>query len=286
MQQGSRWWTPVFEGLFAKKHVEAMGSAIWLYGWMLMRAHVAQRDGAFAFNQQEAAEELGVNDRTIRRWFTRLQEHGYLITRARHPYHLEVEIAKWRPIEQWRGARVAARTGSSVEVPPSRRDEEGEVGQKCPRDRTRDRAGGRAESPYLSIYRSSEAHPDPTGLRAEGATEPIALAEWFKGFIRKLKESKNQPAELREFYILCFGESGAPDYGYVGKVMNRVGPARLAQLFWELVTRPPVGDVLAYIQATVKGRKGKKSESDRHKEIDEYVKSRLGGTTGGDDGIL
>jgi hypothetical protein len=47
-----------------------------------------------------------------------------------------------------------------------------------------------------------------------------------------------------------------PDFGYIGKTAKAVGGAgRLAELLWQFSTRPPTGDVLAYIQAGAKRAK-------------------------------
>ena len=47
-----------------------------------------------------------------------------------------------------------------------------------------------------------------------------------------------------------------PAYGYLGKVAKQVGGAgRLADLLWQHSTRPPTGDLLAYIRAVAKGAK-------------------------------
>lgn len=84
----------------------------------------------------------------------------------------------------------------------------------------------------------------------------LSYVEQFRLYQEKLKTTTNRPAVLRELYIWCFGEAAAPDFGYFGKVARQVGGAgRLAQLMFELVTRPPAGDVLAYIVAEENGRK-------------------------------
>jgi hypothetical protein len=47
-----------------------------------------------------------------------------------------------------------------------------------------------------------------------------------------------------------------PDFGYIAKVARSVGGAgRLADLLWQHSTRPPTGDVLAYVQKVAKGGK-------------------------------
>jgi len=58
-----------------------------------------------------------------------------------------------------------------------------------------------------------------------------------------------------------------PAYGYLGKVAKKVGGAgRLADLLWQHSTRPPTGDLLAYILAVAK-RKGAKQSPGPVEEV-------------------
>ena len=257
---GSRWYFPVYEGLFEAKHVAAMGQAIWLYGWMLGRAHVAQNGGAFTYNHIEAAEELGRSVRTIKLWFSKLQETGYINTRARHPYNLDVEVTNWRPREEWLNARQSE--GKHLALPS---------------ERSAKRSAKRSATlciPSISIKLSSYEYP--TGTRE--VQNLASLSGAFGGFLKTLKASKNRPALLRELYRLCFGdEDDLPAYGYFGKVAKRVGGwGRLAELMWKLTTKPPTGDVLAYIQAMHKGGQ-RASVQDQNAEVLKRYRERHDG---------
>jgi hypothetical protein len=80
-----------------------------------------------------------------------------------------------------------------------------------------------------------------------------------------LDNAKNKPAVLKQIYHLCFGGWGneEPSFGYLAKVANLVGgEGRLAEIMWQLSTKPPTGDALAYIQAwhKAKARRVKKEE--------------------------
>lgn len=92
---------------------------------------------------------------------------------------------------------------------------------------------------------------------------PKTFAEEFADVQAELKEpNSNKAAILRRWYIRCFGEGGAPDYSYIGKVAKQVGGAgHLAAMFMQLASRPPNGDVLAYIVATHKGKNGKNGKN-------------------------
>jgi len=102
------------------------------------------------------------------------------------------------------------------------------------------------------------------------AVPGASLTEKFHTLHAELKEASNKAAILRSVYVLCFGEAGAPDYGYLGKTAKQVGGAgRLAQLMFELVTRPPAGDILAYIVAEENGRKKRAAQTGGNREIAE-----------------
>ena len=90
---------------------------------------------------------------------------------------------------------------------------------------------------------------------------PKTFADECADVQAKLKEDgANRPAILRGWYVRCFGEGGAPDYAYIGKVAKQVGGAgHLAALFMQLASRPPNGDVLAYIIATHKSKSNGKN---------------------------
>jgi phage replication O-like protein O len=118
----------------------------------------------------------------------------------------------------------------------------------------------------------------PTVSAGADVQPSFCYVEQFREFQERLKTSTNRPAVLREFYIWCFGESTAPEYGYLGKTAKQVGGAgRLAQLMFELVTRPPTGDVLAHIIATENARKKRSAQTGGNREI-----SELQFTNGGD----
>ena len=236
MTTGSRWYSPLFEGLCEKKHVGNMGQAIWLYLWMLGRAHVAQDHGVFTYTHVEAAKDLGKSIRTIKTWFSRLQESGYFITRARRPYTLEVEVTNWRTPEEWLNARQVEGQYSAL-----------------PFKRSAERSAERSATsgiPLLTIKLLSYEYPTGTEVQ-----NPASLSGAFGHFLGELKSTTNRPALLRQLYQLCFGEKedDLPSYGYLGKVAKKVGGAgRLAELMWRLTAKPPTGDVLAYIQGIAK----------------------------------
>jgi len=248
---GSRWYFPTYEGLYDAKHVRQMGQAIWLYGWMLARAHVAQDNGQFAYQHREAARDLGVTEREIMRWFKTLQEYGYVSTRARRQYHLEVEIANWRPVAEWLDSRHAEESDTT------------NLSHLISRPDTRpDTRPDKPVTPHIiSIRLLGYEYPSPSETGATSA--PPSLKGAFAWLLELQRTAKNSSATLAAIYQLTFGED-APAYGFLGKAARVVGGAgRLVELFWQVVTRPPSGDVLGYVMKMGKGQGKDRSNGHR-----------------------
>jgi hypothetical protein len=73
----------------------------------------------------------------------------------------------------------------------------------------------------------------------------------FEDWRDEIAASKNQPAVVRRLFVALYPKHVPPEFGYIGKVANKVGGnTLLAKALWELSTRPPVDDVLAYIMQT------------------------------------
>lgn len=120
-----------------------------------------------------------------------------------------------------------------------------------------------------NVGSETQATIPPNGGSASAEPEHVRpLAQQFNTLLEELKTTKNKQATLKDVYTLCFGEAAAPDYGYLGKTAKKVGGAgRLAQLMFELVTRPPAGDILAYIIAQEDGRKSRNKATNGNREI-------------------
>jgi hypothetical protein len=84
--------------LFERKHFEQMGSAIWLYGWLVLRQTHQSGDvgwvlGGSPISYREMEEETGFNRRTLERWMQILRLHGYVKTQAA-PGGIVMQITK------------------------------------------------------------------------------------------------------------------------------------------------------------------------------------------------
>lgn len=77
---------------------------------------------------------------------------------------------------------------------------------------------------------------------------PDGAPRTFPDWQERLKSSKNKAAVLAEMHAALYPSNELPDYGYLGKVARQLGGAgRLADLLWQHSTRPPTGDVLAFL---------------------------------------
>jgi len=109
---------------------------------------------------------------------------------------------------------------------------------------------GGASAP--TVTDTPEPEPEP---------EPVTPST-FQGWVETIRDSANRPAVLRAMFVTLYGagipETDLPTYAYIGRAARTVGGAsRLAELLWQHSTRPPTGDVLAYLIAVAKnGGKG------------------------------
>lgn len=91
----------------------------------------------------------------------------------------------------------------------------------------------------------------------------LSLADQFHALHAKLRDTKDRAPILREIYILCFGDQDVPDYGRLGKVGKQLGAGYLAQRMFELVARPPNGDILGYIQGEHRNKQNRANGNGR-----------------------
>lgn len=73
--------------LFEARHYERMGSAVWLYAWLVLRQTHQTGDtgwvlGGAPVSYREIEAETGFNVRTLERWMSTLRRHGYIHTEA------------------------------------------------------------------------------------------------------------------------------------------------------------------------------------------------------------
>ena len=85
-------------------HYERMGSALWLYSWLILRQ--THQSGAIGWvlggapvSYREIEEETGFNRRTLEAWFRRLRRAGYIETSAA-PSGVVIRITKAKKYSQ------------------------------------------------------------------------------------------------------------------------------------------------------------------------------------------
>jgi hypothetical protein len=101
--------------LFEARHYERMGSAVWLYAWLVLRqTHQSGSTGwvlgGAPVRYREIEEETGFNVRTLERWMQILRRHGYVDTEP-VPGGLIVRITKAKKHSQT--ARNPAASGTA-----------------------------------------------------------------------------------------------------------------------------------------------------------------------------
>ena len=90
--------------LFESRHYERMGSAVWLYGWLVLRQTHQQGSvgwvlGGAPISYREIEEETGFNPRTLERWMQTLRRCGYVETEAA-PAGVIIRITKAKKFPQ------------------------------------------------------------------------------------------------------------------------------------------------------------------------------------------
>ncbi|MGD0403386.1 MAG: hypothetical protein ABSB66_09320 [Candidatus Acidiferrales bacterium] len=96
--------------LFEARHYERMGSAIWLYAWLVLRqthqtGSVGWVLGGAPVRYSEIEEETGFNRRTLERWLSLLRREGYIETTVAQE-GIRIRITKAKKFPQ--GVRKSA----------------------------------------------------------------------------------------------------------------------------------------------------------------------------------
>ncbi|MEK5278611.1 hypothetical protein NSS82_10195 [Paenibacillus sp. FSL H7-0735] len=94
----------VYSGLLEPEHYKKIGSALWLFAWCISSTTAETEDdgivwgivlGGKPMKLSEIGGKFGVNDKTVSRWISDLQDHGYIhITRAPRGLIVKVRNSK------------------------------------------------------------------------------------------------------------------------------------------------------------------------------------------------
>jgi hypothetical protein len=120
--------------LFEARHYARMGSAVWLYGWLILRqthqtGSVGWVLGGAPIHYREIEEETGFNRRTLERWMKDLRREGYIET-AVVDGGITIKILKAK-----KHIRVAPGVAGVRKVAGGVRGNAGSVPQSCVADR-------------------------------------------------------------------------------------------------------------------------------------------------------
>jgi DNA-binding Lrp family transcriptional regulator len=89
--------------LLDPKHYQHMGESVWLFMWLLDKMTSISEDGVGKvlggkpIKFSEVKEELGISERTYRRWVGRLLNNKY-IQAIRTPYGLSMSVNKAKKV--------------------------------------------------------------------------------------------------------------------------------------------------------------------------------------------
>ncbi len=100
LKKRNDWWSPIWRGLAfdrTAKHRNAMGIALWLYIYFVI--HADWTTGTMFRTVKRIATDMGISDKTIRRWLSTLRRHGY-ITTSQTGRAVKIQIQKWRSIKK------------------------------------------------------------------------------------------------------------------------------------------------------------------------------------------
>jgi len=91
-------------GLFEDRHFTRMGSAVWLYGWLVLRQTHQSNSigwvlGGSPVTYREIEGETGFKCRTLERWMRTLRQNGYIETDA-VPGGVKIRITKAKKFPQ------------------------------------------------------------------------------------------------------------------------------------------------------------------------------------------
>lgn len=85
--KGSRKYTAVWDGLWSQKHVEEMGSSIFLFGFFLSKAN---SKGQIQITYQAISNEMGVPVRTLGCWMNKLKKKPYITVKKTDSMSIQI----------------------------------------------------------------------------------------------------------------------------------------------------------------------------------------------------
>lgn len=173
---------PIFSGLFSPQHYNNIGSAIWLFAWCISSTtKEVEEDGTVwglvlggkPMKLSEIGGNFGVTDKSISRWISDLQEHGYLhITRA--PRGLIIRVRKSKK-------DLLKRSDKNV---PSSNSDKTTLSDQCGSEQTKMSDHDSGDKTILSDQNTSDqTHMSDHGHNSDGDQTEMSDAKDIKDLI-------------------------------------------------------------------------------------------------------
>lgn len=86
--RGSKKYTPVMDGLWDWKHVQKMGTAVFLFGALLS---MTDKTGRVKTTYSAIVEKTEIPLRTLERWMNILKREEYIIVSGKNPMTIEIQ---------------------------------------------------------------------------------------------------------------------------------------------------------------------------------------------------
>lgn len=156
---------PIFSGLFSPQHYEKIGSAIWLFAWCVSSTtKEVEEDGTVwglvlggkPMKLSEIGENFGVTDKSISRWISDLQNHGYIhITRAPRGLIIKVRKSK-KGILKRSDKNVRSQDNDQTEMSVHSESDQTILSDQSDSDQTYLSIHNDSDQTYLSVHNDSD----------------------------------------------------------------------------------------------------------------------------------
>lgn len=156
---------PIFSGLFSPQHYNNIGSAIWLFAWCISSTtKEVEEDGTVwglvlggkPMKLSEIGGNFGVTDKSISRWISDLQEHGYLhITRAPRGLIIRVRKSK-KDLLKRSDKNVPSSNSDKTSLSDQNESDQTKMSEQDDRDQTYLSVHTEGDETYLSVQNDSD----------------------------------------------------------------------------------------------------------------------------------
>jgi hypothetical protein len=118
-------------GLFERKHVDKMGMAIWLFGWLVLKQ--TRPDGRVLggkiIDYEYISKDTGYSERTLQRWMATLRNEGYIDLEYRSYKRMVIRVLKPKKSYQQKGLFETLNSATSGGyIPPEVADKDTKSG--------------------------------------------------------------------------------------------------------------------------------------------------------------